>query len=202
MKKLILLLLLVLIPFSLAMDEFKINADGTTTKTTYNCDIFDVCIPTGSETYSNTQVEQEEVFTINTIDAKTGIFERILTRSILPDFSINYFKFFYMEDLKKKTTHYAMVEQDKLQLEERVASLEGVVTQLLNELCLTQSHTFCDTERINEIVDTYPDFVQPTSTTYYNKGNRVNFNNHIYESLINSNVWSPSAYPAGWKLIL
>ena len=45
------------------------------------------------------------------------------------------------------------------------------------------------------------DWVQPDSTNPYMKGNRVKFEGKIYESLIDSNVWSPTAYPAGWKEI-
>lgn len=44
-----------------------------------------------------------------------------------------------------------------------------------------------------------PDWEQPDSTNPYMKGDKVRFENHIYESLIDNNVWSPSAYPAGWK---
>lgn len=40
---------------------------------------------------------------------------------------------------------------------------------------------------------------QPDSTNPYNKGDRVLFSGKVYESLIDGNVWSPSANPAGWK---
>lgn len=33
------------------------------------------------------------------------------------------------------------------------------------------------------------------------KGDRVLFNGSVYESLIDGNAYSPTAYPAGWKLI-
>lgn len=43
-------------------------------------------------------------------------------------------------------------------------------------------------------------WVQPTGAQdAYNIGDKVSFEGHIYESLINANVWSPTAYPAGWK---
>ena len=35
----------------------------------------------------------------------------------------------------------------------------------------------------------------------YKKGDKVLFNGKTYESLIDANVWSPSVYPQGWKLI-
>lgn len=45
------------------------------------------------------------------------------------------------------------------------------------------------------------EWVQPDSTNPYKKGNRVLFEGHIYESLIDGNIWSPAGYPAGWQLI-
>ena len=53
---------------------------------------------------------------------------------------------------------------------------------------------------INETVDgSIPEFEQPDSTNPYMKGDKVIFNGKVYESLIDNNVYSPEAYPAGWK---
>ena len=53
---------------------------------------------------------------------------------------------------------------------------------------------------INETIDgSIPEFEQPNSTNPYMKGDRVIFNGKVYESLIDNNVYSPEAYPAGWK---
>lgn len=49
--------------------------------------------------------------------------------------------------------------------------------------------------------ETILDWVQPDSTNPYMVGDKVKFEDHIYESLIDNNVWSPAAYPAAWKLI-
>lgn len=46
-----------------------------------------------------------------------------------------------------------------------------------------------------------PDWEQPDSTNPYQKGDKVRFEGKVYESLIDGNVWSPAAYPAGWRLI-
>lgn len=43
------------------------------------------------------------------------------------------------------------------------------------------------------------DWEQPDSTNPYMKGDKVKFNGKIYESVIDNNVWSPEAYPQGWK---
>ena len=48
----------------------------------------------------------------------------------------------------------------------------------------------------------YPDWVQPTGGhDAYKVGDKVKFSGKNYESVIAANVWSPTAYPAGWKVI-
>lgn len=50
--------------------------------------------------------------------------------------------------------------------------------------------------------DTVEDFIQPTGANdAYSLGKKVKFEGHIYESVIESNAFSPTAYPAGWKKI-
>ena len=49
-------------------------------------------------------------------------------------------------------------------------------------------------------LDEWPDFVQPTGAhDAYNKGDKVTFEGKHYISLIDGNVYSPAAYPAGWQ---
>ena len=44
-----------------------------------------------------------------------------------------------------------------------------------------------------------PEFEQPDSTNPYMKGDKVKFEGKVYQSTIDNNVWSPSAYPQGWE---
>jgi chitodextrinase len=46
-----------------------------------------------------------------------------------------------------------------------------------------------------------PDWVQPDATNAYMTGDKVRFEGHVYVSLIDNNVWSPTAYPAGWQIV-
>ena len=46
-----------------------------------------------------------------------------------------------------------------------------------------------------------PEWEQPESTNGYAKGDKVRYEGKVYESLIDNNIWSPAAYPAGWKEI-
>lgn len=43
------------------------------------------------------------------------------------------------------------------------------------------------------------EWTQPDSTNPYMTGDRVIYNGKVYESTIDNNVWSPEAYPSGWK---
>ena len=50
--------------------------------------------------------------------------------------------------------------------------------------------------------DGTPEWTQPLGATdAYNTGDIVMYNGQKYQSLINANVWSPDAYPAGWQLL-
>ena len=48
----------------------------------------------------------------------------------------------------------------------------------------------------------WPDFTQPHGAhDAYMKGDKVTFNSDRYISLIDNNVWSPSAYPQAWQKV-
>ena len=50
-------------------------------------------------------------------------------------------------------------------------------------------------------LDEWPEWVQPTGAQdAYNTGDKVTFEGAHYVSLIDGNIWSPTAYPAGWEL--
>ena len=49
--------------------------------------------------------------------------------------------------------------------------------------------------------ETILDWVQSDSTNPYMKGDKVKYEGVVYESLIDNNIWSPTAYPAGWKIV-
>lgn len=48
----------------------------------------------------------------------------------------------------------------------------------------------------------WPEFKQPTGAhDAYTKGDKIAFEGKHYVSLIDANVYSPTTYPAGWKLV-
>ena len=55
-------------------------------------------------------------------------------------------------------------------------------------------------KKIGVSADGTPEWVQPLGATdAYNTGDVVWYNGKKYRSLIDANVWSPDAYPAGWE---
>lgn len=50
--------------------------------------------------------------------------------------------------------------------------------------------------------DEYPEYVQPTGAhDAYHVGDKITYNGKHYECIFDGCVWTPDAYPAGWKLI-
>ena len=73
---------------------------------------------------------------------------------------------------------------------EKAVQLRKVIEQLADNLT--------DTEAVANS-ELFPKW--QAGTNAYMTGNKVIYNGLVYESVINNNVWSPEAYPAGWKLI-
>ena len=46
-----------------------------------------------------------------------------------------------------------------------------------------------------------PEWEQPDSTNPYMTGDKVMYNNKVYMSTIDGNIWAPDAYPAGWEVV-
>jgi hypothetical protein len=57
-------------------------------------------------------------------------------------------------------------------------------------------------KKVGVTEDGYPEWVQPIGASdAYNTGDVVSYNGVVYKSLIDGNVWSPDAYPAGWEVV-
>jgi len=55
-------------------------------------------------------------------------------------------------------------------------------------------------ETAEPAVPAVPAYKQPSGGhDAYKQGDRVTYNGNVYESTMNGNVWTPDAYPAGWK---
>lgn len=55
-------------------------------------------------------------------------------------------------------------------------------------------------KKIGVTEEGYAEWVQPLGASdCYNTGDIVSYNGTLYQSTIDGNVWSPDAYPQGWK---
>lgn len=58
-------------------------------------------------------------------------------------------------------------------------------------------------KKVGVTEDGYAEWVQPLGASdAYNTGDIVSYNGVIYQSLIDANVYSPEAYPAGWRSMI
>lgn len=86
-------------------------------------------------------------------------------------------------------------------------SFEGILYKCLQDHTAQESWIPTDAPSLWARVlipdpEVIPDWEQPDSTNGYMTGNKVRYNGAVYESLIDNNIWSPEAYPAGWQEVL
>ena len=91
---------------------------------------------------------------------------------------------------------YAPLEERLNELITRVDTLENKVSQL------EKTTTGEPTEEPSEPIDEYPEYVQPTGAhDAYHIGDKITYNGKHYECIFDNCVWTPDAYPQGWKLM-
>ena len=84
---------------------------------------------------------------------------------------------------------YADVQTQIDKLADRVTALE---TKLAN--------VGTGSEESIEPTEEYPEYVQPTGAhDAYKVGDKITYNGKKYECVYNGCVWTPDAYPSGWK---
>lgn len=77
----------------------------------------------------------------------------------------------------------------------------GILYRVLQDHISQESWTPIDSPSLFAKVlipddDVIPEWEQPDSTNPYMTGDKVMFNNHIWESTVDNNVWTPGVY--GW----
>lgn len=87
---------------------------------------------------------------------------------------------------------YAPLEEQLNALVVRVDALKDKVKELEGT----------SEEDPTEPIDEYPEYVQPTGAhDAYHIGDKITYNGKHYECIFDNCVWTPDAYPQGWKLI-
>ena len=91
---------------------------------------------------------------------------------------------------------YAPLEERLNDLITRVDTLEATVKSMQG------TGSSGTEEEPTEPVEEYPEYVQPTGAhDAYHIGDKITYNGKHYECIFDNCVWTPDAYPQGWKLI-
>ena len=91
---------------------------------------------------------------------------------------------------------YAPLEKRLNDLITRVDTLEATVKSMQG------TGSSGTEEEPTEPIDEYPEYVQPTGAhDAYHIGDKITYNGKHYECIFDNCVWTPDAYPQGWKLI-
>ena len=107
---------------------------------------------------------------------------------------------FYVQD--------SLIKEQKEELEEEArknanpvnsyADLQTQIDKLAERISVLEAKINDDGESTEE----YPEFVQPSGAhDAYHVGDKITYNGKHYECIYNGCVWTPDAYPAGWKLV-
>ena len=98
------------------------------------------------------------------------------------------------EELEEEARKNANPVNSYADLQTQIDKLADRVTALKNKQESTGSEEPTEEE--------YPEYVQPTGAhDAYHVGDKITYNGNHYECIFNGCVWTPDAYPAGWKLI-
>lgn len=110
------------------------------------------------------------------------------------------------EDALEAVNLFANWQPNKAYIKDERVNYEGILYKCL------QAHTSQDgwtptaapslwAKVLIPDTNVIPEWEQPDSTNPYMTGDKVLFEGQVYESVIDNNIWSPTAYPAGWKAV-
>ena len=110
------------------------------------------------------------------------------------------------EDALEAVNLFANWQPNKAYIKDERVNYEGILYKCL------QAHTSQDgwtptaapslwAKVLIPDANVIPEWEQPDSTNPYMIGDKVLFEGQVYESVIDNNIWSPAAFPAGWKAI-
>lgn len=110
------------------------------------------------------------------------------------------------EDALEAVNLFANWQPNKVYIKDERVNYEGILYKCL------QAHTSQDgwtptaapslwAKVLIPDANVIPEWEQPDSTNPYMTGDKVLFEGQVYESVIDNNIWSPVAYPAGWKVV-
>ena len=107
-----------------------------------------------------------------------------------------------MDELKEMARENAKAENSYVPLQKQVNKAFELIDALAQRVVALEGNSGSSGGGGDTAGGEWPDYEQPTGAhDTYAKGDKIRFNGKVYESVIDNNAYSPSAYPAGWKEI-
>lgn len=105
-----------------------------------------------------------------------------------------------MEQLLEQAQTNAKPDDSYAPLNERVTAIETWKREFEDRLDKLESDSSTELGEPEEPADEWPEYVQPTGAhdAYY-VGDKITYNGKHYTCIYDGCVWTPDAYPQGWK---
>ena len=106
-----------------------------------------------------------------------------------------------MEQLLKQAQANAKPDDSYAPLAGRVKAIEEWETNIEERLSKMETGSSTDPGEFEESADEWPEYVQPTGAhDAYHVGDKITYNGKHYTCIYDGCVWTPDAYPQGWRL--
>ena len=94
----------------------------------------------------------------------------------------------------------ALTENSYAPLQKQIENIYAELDNIKAEINLLKNQE--EVEEPTEPIEEYPEYKQPQGAhDSYNTGDKITYNGKKYICKMDSCVWSPDVYPAGWELV-
>ena len=105
-----------------------------------------------------------------------------------------------MKQLLEQAQTNAKPDDSYAPLADRVKAIEEWMTTVDERLRKLESGSSIDPSEIEEPADEWPEYKQPTGAhDTYHVGDKITYNDKHYTCVMDGCVWTPDAYPQGWR---
>lgn len=105
-----------------------------------------------------------------------------------------------MKQLLEQAQTNAKPDDSYAPLADRVKAIEELETTIEERLNKLESGLSTDPGGPEEPADEWPEYKQPTGAhDAYHVGDKITYNGKHYTSVMDGCVWTPDAYPQGWR---
>lgn len=105
-----------------------------------------------------------------------------------------------MEQLLEQAQTNAKPDDSYAPLADRVKAIETWQREVEDRLDKLESGSSTDPGELEEAADEWPEYKQPTGAhDAYHVGDKITYNGKHYTCVMDGCVWTPDAYPQGWR---